>query len=951
MSNRTTSKIGYKFGNQSAGETARSSRGSLEIFGGGRAHAQTAALPNKRQQQAPRPQSPKQQAPRAQSPRAWRQQDAPFRSVPGELGVIGTAYSTHVGSGLGSESGPHRAAPDGAAMAVASSAAKQREQLNRWLDDVQSPYPARDSKRVDHRPRSSPETSQAVDGGLEIDLMERLRLSESRAWDELKLGELLLGKASRDAAASATAASLVDDLDLDLVTRSLRVADASHLPGEVEDASHYCQGVVAALSALSDTPSEWEKVLEVAKPGAIKAGGSGRPPSGSRQSRKSGVSIIAASEFSAEWEEVLQTVKAEGEARADEGVSNPGEQAPSSSHRRSRTSDTAIEVAPEWELFLRGGPQGGAIVPGTIGLPSRRSKAASAASEAAHHEWDRALAPSASSAASEASHNEWDRVLAPSASAGGSARQSRQSRQGSSGRQSNVSAGSDESSVVSERAAQWGYEVKLKSGSEDLERLTGSRGFSPSHGEQPQDGTKPSSSESSRAIPEMLNSIKDALSSIQLAFVVCDATVPEHPVLYASAGFFSMTGYSASEVVGRNCRFLQGPYTDPGDIARIRESLCEGNIFTGKLLNYKKDETPFWNLLTISPIKDDNGKLIKWIGMLAEVAESDSSQEEKLKKEVQARIKEEAQRQLKEASLNSKGMQQSGGGLSSPRPANGTPSRILDSLPESFAPSPPQMSKKSSDGNATQSSASTQTSTSTQTPVSLDRRKSKSGNYDQRRTSYSLTNPSPRYSMASSQFSSEAPVAEPVLPAPSPSANKVSEIAAARQEAMASNANKDSAFFHYTETPSIARSKPLSYRFAGRLFRKLKGMSSFASGSSSKSRPSPSNKKEVPFEFSESDGEDQHPQTTNPRDDAELAKQDPRSSNQSRNSVEDDETPARGRRSSANSYYTATSEQGGQEGRRSSDDLQMMGNAYSRPTSMGGGSGNKSMGQFCIVHS
>nr|AML78228.1 putative LOV domain-containing protein [Pellia sp. BC-2016] len=446
----------------------------------------------------------------------------------------------------------------------------------------------------------------------------------------------------------------------------------------------------------------------------------------------------------------------------------------------------------------------------------------------------------------------------------------------------------------------------------------------------------------------MLSNIKDALSSIQLAFVVCDATVAEHPVLYASAGFFSMTGYSASEIVGRNCRFLQGEYTDPGDIARIRESLCDGKIFTGKVLNYKKDDTPFWNLLTISPIKDDNGKLIKWIGMLAEVAESDSSQDEKLKAEVQARIKEEAQRQLKEASLNSKWTRQSDGVLSSPRPANGTPSPILDPLPESIEPSPPAMSKKSSDASAIQSSASTQT------PVSLDRHKSKSGNYDQRRTSYSLTTPSPRYSMASSQFSSEAPVAEPVQPvqpALPPSSNKVSEIAAARQEAMTSNANKGSAFFRYLETPSTAKSKAPSYRFAGRLFRKLKGMSSFASGSSSKSKPSASNKKEVPFEFSESDGEDQHPQTTNPREDAELAKQDPRSSNQSRNSVEDDETPARGRRSSANSYYTATSEQGGQEARQSSDDLQMMGNSYSRPTSMGGGSGNKSMGQFCIVHS
>ena len=61
-------------------------------------------------------------------------------------------------------------------------------------------------------------------------------------------------------------------------------------------------------------------------------------------------------------------------------------------------------------------------------------------------------------------------------------------------------------------------------------------------------------------------------------------------------------------------RFLQGPGTDKDDITRIRISLREGRSFCGRLLNYKKDGSAFWNLLTITPIKDDDGKVLKFIG-------------------------------------------------------------------------------------------------------------------------------------------------------------------------------------------------------------------------------------------------------------------------------------------------------------------------------------------------
>nr|AML78401.1 putative LOV domain-containing protein [Colchicum autumnale] len=121
-------------------------------------------------------------------------------------------------------------------------------------------------------------------------------------------------------------------------------------------------------------------------------------------------------------------------------------------------------------------------------------------------------------------------------------------------------------------------------------------------------------------MPRVSEELRDALSAFQQTFVVSDASKPDYPIMYASAGFFKMTGYLGKEVIGRNCRFLQGAGTDPAEIAKIRESLAAGKNYCGRVLNYKKDGTPFWNLLTIAPIKDETGNVLKLIGMQVEVS-------------------------------------------------------------------------------------------------------------------------------------------------------------------------------------------------------------------------------------------------------------------------------------------------------------------------------------------
>ncbi|XP_061352464.1 phototropin-1-like [Gastrolobium bilobum] len=131
-------------------------------------------------------------------------------------------------------------------------------------------------------------------------------------------------------------------------------------------------------------------------------------------------------------------------------------------------------------------------------------------------------------------------------------------------------------------------------------------------------------------IPRISKDLKDALSAFQQTFVVSDATKPDYPIMYASAGFFKMTGYTSKEVIGRNCRLLQGLDTDPEEVGKIREALQAGSSYCGRIINYKKDGTPFWNLLTISPIKDDDGKVLKFIGMQVEVSKHTEGSKEKM---------------------------------------------------------------------------------------------------------------------------------------------------------------------------------------------------------------------------------------------------------------------------------------------------------------------------------
>nr|AML77343.1 putative LOV domain-containing protein [Trigastrotheca pentaphylla] len=189
----------------------------------------------------------------------------------------------------------------------------------------------------------------------------------------------------------------------------------------------------------------------------------------------------------------------------------------------------------------------------------------------------------------------------------------------------------DSTSRAEKRAAEWGLVLKTDTETGKPQGVTARTSggddpnSKPENSRRDSSGSVRSSGDSSdgglaRGFPRVSEDLKDALSTFQQTFVVSDASKPDYPIMYASEGFFKMTGYSSREVIGRNCRFLQGADTDPEELDKIRESLQKGNNYCGRLLNYKKDGTPFWNLLTIAPIKDETGKVLKYIGMQVEVS-------------------------------------------------------------------------------------------------------------------------------------------------------------------------------------------------------------------------------------------------------------------------------------------------------------------------------------------
>jgi PAS domain S-box-containing protein len=106
--------------------------------------------------------------------------------------------------------------------------------------------------------------------------------------------------------------------------------------------------------------------------------------------------------------------------------------------------------------------------------------------------------------------------------------------------------------------------------------------------------------------------------------VVTNPNLADNPIIECNAPFLALTGYDRHEVIGRNCRFLQGPETEAWVTEKMRESIHAHRPVLVEMLNYRKDGTSFRNAVMVVPLFDEHGKIQYYLGSQVEVAKEDS---------------------------------------------------------------------------------------------------------------------------------------------------------------------------------------------------------------------------------------------------------------------------------------------------------------------------------------
>jgi PAS domain-containing protein len=109
--------------------------------------------------------------------------------------------------------------------------------------------------------------------------------------------------------------------------------------------------------------------------------------------------------------------------------------------------------------------------------------------------------------------------------------------------------------------------------------------------------------------------LMESLTSGQQNFVLSDPRLPDNPIVFATGGFYKLTGYTQEQVLGRNCRFLQGPGTNPKTVDIIRKAIATGSDCTVCILNYKADGVPFWNQFFVAALRDSDNCIVNYVSV------------------------------------------------------------------------------------------------------------------------------------------------------------------------------------------------------------------------------------------------------------------------------------------------------------------------------------------------
>jgi PAS domain S-box-containing protein len=111
-----------------------------------------------------------------------------------------------------------------------------------------------------------------------------------------------------------------------------------------------------------------------------------------------------------------------------------------------------------------------------------------------------------------------------------------------------------------------------------------------------------------------------ALASTGSPITITDAQAEDNPIVYCNDAFLTLSGYSRKEIIGKNCRFMQGEGTDRREVSKLRQAIDDTKDTSVVLLNYTKDGVPFWNDLRISPVFNDDHVLTHFIGFQNDIS-------------------------------------------------------------------------------------------------------------------------------------------------------------------------------------------------------------------------------------------------------------------------------------------------------------------------------------------
>jgi len=126
-------------------------------------------------------------------------------------------------------------------------------------------------------------------------------------------------------------------------------------------------------------------------------------------------------------------------------------------------------------------------------------------------------------------------------------------------------------------------------------------------------------------IPSVLTQI---LNTCVNGITLSDPDQPDNPIVFANQVFTRMSGYEEADIIGRNCRFMHGDDRDQPGLQQIREALANNEGTEVVLRNYRRDGSLFHNQLTIQPLRDDNGKLLYYLGVQYDITQLVEAREE-----------------------------------------------------------------------------------------------------------------------------------------------------------------------------------------------------------------------------------------------------------------------------------------------------------------------------------